>query len=160
MAILRGLLKPISDESVNYINAPHLANRRGIAIAQTTGLDTPDYPSLISCCAFWPGGSRLIAGTLFHTNEPRIVQLDQYRMDLRPEGRIVVVDSIDVPGVIGKMGSVLGEAGVNIGSMRLARTEPGGPVLTFLNVDNEISAEVVQKLESTEPIARVRQVVL
>jgi D-3-phosphoglycerate dehydrogenase len=160
VAILRGLLTPILSESVNYINAPHLANRRGIAVAQTTGFDTPNYANLISCRAIWKDGSRLIAATIFHTNEPRIVQVDHYRLDLRPEGRILVVNSIDVPGVIGKMGTILGEAQVNIASMRLGRTEPGGQVLTFLKVDNEVPSEAITRLEATEPIERVRQVIL
>jgi len=160
VAILRGLLKPILSEVVNYVNAPHLANRRGIAIAQTTGLDTPDYSNLISCKAIWEGGSRLIAATLFHVDEPRIVQVDHYRVDLRPEGQILVVQSIDVPGVIGKMGSILGEAGINIASMRLGRTAPGGQVLTFLRVDQPVPDTVIEELEATEPIERVRQIVL
>ena len=160
VAILRGLLRPILHESVNYINAPHLANRRGIAIAQTTGLDTPDYPILISCRAIWDGGSRLVAATLFHTDEPRIVQLDHYRMDLRPEGRIIVLDSMDVPGVIGQMGTILGKAGINIASMRLSRTTVGGEVLTFLRVDNEVPRAVIEIMEAAEPINRVRVVEL
>ena len=160
VAILRGLLTPILSDSVNYINAPHLAHQRGIAIAETTGFDTPDYPNLISCRAIWEGDDRLLAATVFHTSEPRIVQLDQYRLDLRPEGRILVVDSIDIPGVIGKMGMILGEAGVNIASMRLGRVEPGGEVLTFIKIDNEASPETIARLEATEPIKRVRQVVL
>jgi D-3-phosphoglycerate dehydrogenase len=160
VAILQGLLRPILSESVNYINAPHLANRRGIAVAQTTGFDTPNYSNLISCRAIWKDGSRLIAATIFYTNEPRIVQVDHYRVDLRPEGRILVVNSIDIPGVIGKMGTILGEAQVNIASMRLGRTEPGGQVLTFLKVDNEVPSEAIVRLEATDPIERVRQVVL
>ena len=160
VAILRGLLTPILSESVNYINAPHLARRRGIAVAQTTGFNTPNYPNLISCRAIWKGGSRLIAATIFHTDEPRIVQVDNYRLDLRPEGRILVLDSIDVPGVIGKMGTILGEAQINIASMRLGRIEPGGQVLTFLKVDNEVPAEAITRLEGTQLIERVRQVIL
>jgi D-3-phosphoglycerate dehydrogenase len=160
VALLRGLLAPILTENVNYINAPHLANRRGIAVSQTQGLSTSDYPNLISCKAYWRGGSRLIVGTIFHTNEPRILQVDQYRVDLNPEGRMLVVDSVDVPGVIGKMGTILGNAGVNIASMRLGRTQPGGKVMTFLKIDEPVAAEVLQHMESTEPITRVRQVVL
>ena len=160
VAILRGLLTPILSASVNYINAPHLANQRGIAIAETTGFDTPDYPNLMSCRASWDGGSRLIAATVFHTNEPRIVQMDHYRLDLKPEGRILVVNSIDVPGVIGKMGTILGEAGVNIASMRLGRTAPGGQVLTFIKIDNEAPAEAIDRLAATDPIERIRQVIL
>lgn len=158
VGILRGMLKPILQESVNYINAPHLANKRGIVVSQTTGLDVPNYTNLISCRASWDGGSRLISATIFQDNEPRIVQIDNYRIDLRPEGRILIIASVDVPGVIGKMGTILGEAGVNISSMRLGRIQPGGPVLTMIKVDGDVPKAVIAQLEATNPIKQVIEV--
>ncbi|MEM7028533.1 MAG: phosphoglycerate dehydrogenase [Chloroflexota bacterium] len=160
VGILRGLLKPILQESVNYINAPHLANQRGIAISQTTGLDVPNYTNLISCRASWDGGSRLISATIFQDNEPRIVQIDHYRIDLKPRGRILIIDSVDVPGVIGKMGSILGEDNVNIASMRLGRTKPGGQVLTCIKVDGSVAPSTRRRLEQAQPIDKVTEVVL
>ena len=160
VALLKGLLSPVLEGNVNYINAPHLARQRGLSVSQATGLPARNYPNLITCRALWEGGSRLIAATIFHTDEPRVVQVDHYRMDVRPEGRILVVDSLDVPGVIGRMGTILGRAGVNIASMRLGRTRPGGPVLTFIKIDSPAPPEAIAEMLQFEPIARVRQVVL
>ncbi|MEW5960719.1 MAG: phosphoglycerate dehydrogenase, partial [Chloroflexota bacterium] len=104
VAILKGMLTPILQQTVNYINAPHLAQRRGITVSQTSGLPTPDYPSLISCRVEWAGGSRTVAATLFKHDEPRLVQVDRFRVDVRPEGIILVVSNRDQPGIIGRVG--------------------------------------------------------
>ncbi len=168
VALLKGLLSPIMAESVNYVNAPHLARQRGITVSQARGFDTLNYPNLITCKVIWDGasnlsltsGSRIIAATIFGGDEPRIVQVDHYRMDVKPEGQILVMDSLDVPGVIGRLGTILSWAGVNIASMRLGRTKQGGSVLTFVKVDEPVSSEVINQLLVFEPIYRIRQVML
>lgn len=160
VAMLKGLLSPVLEQVVNYVNAPYLAHRRGLTVSQTDGADLPNYSNLISCRVFWEGGSRLIIGSLFQANEPRIVKVDEYRVDVRPEGRILVIDSLDVPGVIGRMGSILGEGGVNIASMRLGRDEPGGKALSFIRIDEEIPEAVMKILTDQPNIRRARQVVI
>lgn len=160
VALLKGLLAPVLEERVNYINAPHLAQQRGITVSQTRGLNAPDYPNLISCRANWEGGERVIAATLFHHSEPRIVQIDQYRMDARPAGNILVVRSRDVPGVIGKVGTTLGDFGINIAAWRYGRTAPGGDALSFLSLDSEAGPEIVAKLESLDTVYEVKRLKL
>ncbi len=160
VALLKGLLAPILEETVNYINAPHLARRRGITVTQTTGFNVRNYPNLITCRAIWQGGSRLISATIFYEDEPRIVQVDNYRMDVRPEGQILVLESQDVPGLLGKMGTVLGDAGINIAAMRFGRTKPGGQTLTFIKVDSTVPESVIEEILAFPPIERVRQVTL
>lgn len=160
VALLKGLLDPVLEERVNYINAPHLARRRGITVSQTRGLNTPDYPNLISCRALWEDGQRVIAATLFHRNEPRIVQIDQYRMDARPAGHLLVVSSRDIPGVIGKLGTILGSHGINIAAWRYGRTAPGGDALSLLGIDSEATPDVIAELEAFEPVYEVKRVKL
>lgn len=160
VALLKGILSPMLEERVNYINAPHLANRRGIRVSETTGFAVRNYPNLMTCRVYWAGGSRLISATIFHTDEPRIVQIDNYRMDVRPAGKILVLDSHDVPGLLGKAGSILGEAGINIAAMRFGRTEPGGETLTFIKVDSSVPASVLETLLAYPPVKRVWQVSL
>jgi D-3-phosphoglycerate dehydrogenase len=161
VALLKGLLSPVLEETVNYVNAPYLANRRGLAISHTEGgAEMPNYSNLITCRVFWEGGSRLVAASLFQSDEPRVVKVDSYRVDVRPEGRLLVTDSLDVPGVIGQMGTLLGESGVNIASMRLGRDEPGGRAMSFIRVDEPVPQEVIDKVLSLEHVSRVRQVVL
>lgn len=160
VALLKGLLSPILEETVNYINTPHLAQRRGITVTQSSGSITRDYPNLISCKAIWEGGSRQIEATIFHTNEPRIVRVDDFSMDVKPDGQILVIESHDVPGFIGRVGSILGQAGINIGAMRFGRTKPWGETLTFVKVDSEVPENVMAEILAFEPVTRIKQVVL
>ena len=109
VAILKGLLEPVSNVRVNQVNAPHIAMERGIQVAQTSGLQSTDYPNLITCRVEWNGGSRTMTATLFSQDEPRIVEVDGFRVDVIPEGTILVAWSHDQPGFIGKVGTLLGD---------------------------------------------------
>ncbi len=158
VAILKGLLEPVPTGSVNYVNAPHVAMERGIVVAQTTGLHTTDYPNIISCRVEWNGGSRSIAATLFSHDEPRIVDVDGFRVDVIPEGTILVTLSHDEPGFIGKVGTLLGELGVNIATWRTGRSGPGEHALSFISVDSDVPDDVVAQLAVTDPIEQISKV--
>jgi D-3-phosphoglycerate dehydrogenase len=160
VALLKGLLDGTLDEAVNYINAPMLAARQGLAVAQGRGLETSDYANLISCRVRWPGGERLIAGTLFGGADGRIVRLDEFRMDARPVGEALVMYSRDVPGVIGAVGTLLHEYGVNIAEWRLGRDRPGGTALSFINLDSSIPSPGVDALLALPQVVAVRIVAL
>lgn len=160
VAILKGLLEPMLDHAVNYINAPYLVQRRGIAVSQTSGLHTPDYPNLISCRVEWPGGESTISATLFNRDEPRIVQMDGFRVDVRPEGVILVTNSIDRPGFIGRVGTILGELGINIATWRTGRSAPGGEAISFISVDKDVPDHVISLMNEFDLIEKVRKVTL
>lgn len=158
VAILKGLLEPVPTGSVNYVNAPHVAMERGIIVAQTTGLHRADYPNIISCRVEWAGGSRTIAATLFSHDEPRVVDVDGFRVDVRPEGTILVTWSRDEPGMIGKVGTILGDLGVNIATWRTGRSGPGERALSFISVDSDVPDEILAQLAQTPPIERIAKV--
>jgi D-3-phosphoglycerate dehydrogenase len=161
VAVLKGLLTPMVGEQVNYINAPVLAAERGITVAQSdawAGLDGLDYPNLISCRVLGDQGERLIAGTLFSREQPRIVQMDGFRVDASPTGIVLVMLSHDVPGVIGRVGTLLGEHGINIAEWRLGRDAPGGTALSFINLDNPIPPDVMARLMELKDIISARVV--
>ncbi len=160
VAILKGLLEAVLHENVNYINAPHLARKRGIVVSQTTGLPTPDYPNLISCRVQWSSGERTVAATLFNTDEPRLVQIDNYFFDIRPEGRILVIGGKDKPGFIGRVGTILGEHNINIAAWRYGRDKPFGNALTFTRVDSDIPDEVMKMLLDFEAVTWIKKVKL
>jgi D-3-phosphoglycerate dehydrogenase len=160
VAILKGMLEPVLQQTVNYINAPHLAQRRGITVSQTSGLPTPDYPNLISCRVEWAGGSRTMAATLFNHNEPRLVQVDGYRLDVRPEGTILVVSNHDQPGIIGRVGTILGEHNINISAWRYGRNEPYGLALSFIGVDSDVPQNVINTLLDFESIIWIEKIKL
>ncbi len=158
VAILKGVLEPVLHQTVNYINAPHLARQRGIVVSQTTGLPTPDYLNLISCRVEWAGGRRTIAATLFHDDEPRLVQIDEYRFDMRPEGAILVMSNHDRPGFIGRVGTVLGEHDINIAAWRYGRTKPYGMALSFIRVDSDVPDKVIDILLDFKPVIWIKKV--
>jgi D-3-phosphoglycerate dehydrogenase len=158
VALLKGLLTHRVADVVNYVNAPVLAAQQGVAIAQARGLETADYANLISCRVHWPGGQRLIAGTLFGGQESRIVQLDAFRMDARPQGQALIMRSRDVPGVIGIVGTLLYQYGVNIAEWRLGRDTPGGTAVSFINLDGVVPAESLIALRALPQIVDVRTV--
>jgi D-3-phosphoglycerate dehydrogenase len=159
IAILKGMLDPILDETVNYVNAPHLAEQRGITlVSQNTGVSS-DYANLISCRVEWDGGGHTVSGTLFNHDEPRIVGLDGYRIDvLPPEGNILVTHSWDKPGFIGQVGTILGQHNINIATWRTGRTQPGGLAISFIRIDEGVPEEVITALENVELIRKVQMV--
>lgn len=160
VAILKGLLEPFLHETVNYINAPHLARKRGLVVSQINGLRTPDYPNLISCRVAWEDGERTIAATLFYDDEPRLVQMDNYRLDVRPEGILLVISGRDEPGFIGRIGTILGEHNINIAAWRYGRDKAYGTALSFLRVDSDVNDTVIQALLDFKPVIWVKKVTL
>jgi D-3-phosphoglycerate dehydrogenase len=153
VGILKGFLDPVLHRTVNYINAPHLARRHGITLSQSSGLPTLDYPNLITCRIEWEGGGdRTVVATLFNDLEPRLVQIDGYRVDVRPEGNILVTQSHDRPGFIGQVGTVLGAYNINIATWRTGRNAPGGVAISFISVDSDISPEIMNTIRSIDLI--------
>lgn len=158
--LLKGMLMERTADHVNYTNAPLLAQEYGVAITQTTGAVMADYPNEIICRAFWEGGERLIAGVLFGGSEPRIVQVDNYKLEAKPEGFVLVLQNQDVPGVIGQVGTILSAYGVNIGEWRLGRDKPGGAALSFINLDSRPSEAVMHTLEEITAVTQAKLVAL
>ena len=157
-ALLKGLLEKDSDVAVNYINAPVLAHQRNITTTQTVGINSLDYPNLIACRAICDGGERLLAGVLFGGTEPRIAQMDDYRLEARPEGVVLIMKNRDVPGVIGQVGTLLAAYEVNIGEWRLGRNKPGGEALSFINLDAVPTEAVLRALGEIEAVTQVKVV--
>jgi D-3-phosphoglycerate dehydrogenase len=160
VAVLKGLLQPILRESVNYVNAPLLAMERGITISQTRRPDTLDYASLIWCRVETEREERVVAGTLFGRSLPRIVQVDEFRMDALPQGYMLVMVSRDVPGVIGRVGTLLARHGLNIAEWRLGRTAPGDRALSIINLDDPAPAAAMEELATLDEVISVRAVAL
>ncbi len=159
VALLRGLLASTFGERVNYINAPVLAQERGIQVTQTKGLQTRDYTNLVSCEVTWESGSTVVmAGTLLDRREPHIVQMDQYRMNFVPEGILLFMGSYDRPGVIGHVGTFMAENGVNIASWQTGRSTPGGHTLTVMTLDEPISDVLLESLRSQDFVRHAVQV--
>jgi D-3-phosphoglycerate dehydrogenase len=160
VGLLAGLLRPILEGTVNYVNAPALAAERGITVAQVNREASSDYPNLISCQVTSTEETRLIAGSLLSRGRPRIVQIDGFPMDVQPAGDILIVSSRDVPGVMGRIGTILGNHGLNIAEWRLGRTAPGGMELSFLNMDSPVPDHVLREIAASDTVIGVRRVLL
>ena len=161
VALLTGMLSPVLGDTVNYINAPLIAMERGIHVTQTKGLDVGDYSNLVNCQVHWEGGGQLIiSGALFNHREPRIVQIDDFRTDFIPEGTLLVFGSTDVPGVIGKVGTLLASHQINIGAWRTGRVEKGGETLTVLTLDYPLSDELLTEFRAQDYVRHALQVAL
>jgi D-3-phosphoglycerate dehydrogenase len=160
VALLKGLLTPILSEAVNYVNAPLVAAERGISVAQAQHATPDDYANSIICRVSSGGESRLIAGALFSHSQPRIVRVDDFPMDVRPFGWILVTRNRDVPGVIGQVGTLLGKHGINIAEWRTGRSAPGEVAFSFINVDSPVPEELLSELAAFPAMLEVRQVQL
>jgi D-3-phosphoglycerate dehydrogenase / 2-oxoglutarate reductase len=160
VALLKGLLAALLKERINYVNAPRLAAERGISVAQTAPRQQSDYNNLITCRVMTSQEQRTIAGTLLAGRAPRIVQIDDYLMDGSPAGRILVMTSRDVPGVIGRVATLLGDHDINIAEWRLGRTAPGGMAMSFINIDDPVDDAVVAALRRLPQVMDIRQVVI
>lgn len=160
VALLKGMLAPILSEDVNYVNAPVLADERGIHVTQTRHPAAEDYSNVILCRAISSKETRLIGGALFLHQQPRIVLLDDYRIDALPSGPALILSNRDIPGVIGKVGTLLGEKGINIAEWQMGRNIQGGMAVSFINIDTPASEDVLKELRALSPILDVRQVTL
>jgi D-3-phosphoglycerate dehydrogenase len=159
VALLKGMLTQLGVEQVNYVSAPLIAHERGIHVSQARGLTQPDYPTLVACKAVGPGWERVMAGTVFGELEPRILQIGRFRTELKPAGTVLAIRSVDMPGVIGQIGTLLGKLGVNIAAMDYGRILFGGDALSLLTTDSRVSDEVLTRLMEIEPIEDARQIV-
>jgi D-3-phosphoglycerate dehydrogenase len=145
-ALLTGLLKKSLPDHVNVVNAPHLAKERGIRVSETISSDVEDYSSLITVELTTDKSKRQVAGTLFGRKEPRIVRVDDYRLEAVPSGFMLVFSNQDTPGVIGKIGTLLGSNQLNIAGMQLGRVAPHGMAVAVVNVDSAIPPAIMHEI--------------
>ena len=139
ISLLKGLLTPILNESVNYINAPLIAKERGINVVEAKSSELKDYTSMISLTVRTAKGESYAAGTIFGRQEPRIVRINRFTVEVIPEGRMFVMFNHDKPGVIGNIGTTLGENGVNISRLHLSRAQIEGKAMVVLSTDSVAS---------------------
>ena len=159
--LLSGMLLPVGGRQVNWVSAPVLAHTQGVRTAQAKGLvERGDYPNLMACRIHWAGGQRTVAGALFANGDARLVQYDGFQVDAEPEGFVLILENADVPGIIGKVGTQLGSAGINIANWRYGREKRGGRAVSFINVDGRVPREILAALEEHPEIQRARLVKL
>jgi D-3-phosphoglycerate dehydrogenase / 2-oxoglutarate reductase len=144
---LASLLNRRVEQDVNMVNAQLVAQNMGIVVEEVKSTQSEAFSNMITITIEGPGEKRLISGTLFE-GIPRIVKLRDYQMDFRPEEHMLLLAYGDRPGVIGKIGTILGEHEINIASMNLGRREKKGEAMVILSLDSAVSPEVVEKVRN------------
>lgn len=160
VAVLKGIFDPILEEGANYVNAPIIADERGIKVVESKSEKVEGFTSLLGLTARTKGGEMTISGTIFGSDNPRIVSLDTFDLEAVPDGNMLVVKNLDKPGVVGGIGGVLGEAGINIARMHLGRDREGGNALVIISVDQDVPQNVMKALINLPNIISVKQVKL
>ena len=149
LAALKGIFADIVEDQVSYVNAPLLAAERGMAVRLVIDPESPDHRNLITIRGTLADGSQVsVSGTLVGINHrERLVELNGYDVDLEPTDHLAFLTYGDRPGMVGTVGVILGEAGINIAGMQVARDSRGGQALVALSVDSAIPADVLTELQ-------------
>lgn len=158
-AALKGLLNVILQEPVNLVNAQVVAKERNIKIIETKSSDVEDYGNLLILKVYTDKGEGEVGGTVFGNNDQRIVQIDEYKIDLIPEGNIILISHTDKPGMIGKVGSILGNNDINIATMQVGRKKPRGEAVMALTVDEYVNEKILREIAEIEGIEDLKFVV-
>src|SRR6266540_2420095 len=157
MAAVEGLLSGMGVEPVSLVNAPLIAEERGIRHARRTGTPEPGFEITVGVTLETPRGRARVAGALVGNSHGRVIRIDDYHVDVAPEGWMLVIRNRDVPGVIGRVGTLLGGAGINIGAYHQARLDmPGHDALAAITVDQALTNGVLDELARVPEIQQVR----
>lgn len=161
MAVLKGLLSPVLEsDTINYVNAPVIAQERGIHVREVRSKEAGDFMTLLVLSGRFGTQQAAVAGTLYRKKDPRIVEMEGFSLEVIPEGSLLVLANDDKPGVIGSIGSLLGSAGLNISRLHNGRERPGGKALTVVGIDTPAPPEILQEIRKLPHILTVKQIVL
>src|SRR3546814_924323 len=155
-AVLAGLMRVYSD-TVNMVNAPYLAKERGLDVREVRHDREGDYQTQLRVTVTTATGERSVAGTLFGNKAPRLVELFGIKVEADLKGTMLYIVNEDVPGFIGRVGSALGQAQVNIGTFHLGRRNTGGEAILLLSVDQDVPKAVMDEICKLQGVKTVKQ---
>jgi len=154
-AVLAGLMKQYS-QTVNMVNAPFLAKERGLDVREVRHDREGYYHTLVRVTVSTAQGDRSVAGTLFANGQPRLVEIFGISIEADLDGDMLYISNNDAPGFIGSIGTVLGKAGINIGTFHLGRREAGGEAVLLLSVDSPVPEDVLAQARLVPGVRTVR----
>ena len=157
-ALLIGFLRVMLNSNVNFVNAPLIAKQRGIKVQEITSKGDTIFNNLINVRVTAGGKTSSVAGTIFGRNDIRIVQIGDYRIEVVPSRFMLVCKYTDKPGVIGKVGTILGNSNINIAGMQVGRREVGGEAIMVLQVDNHVKEEILEELKTVAHLLSAKAV--
>jgi len=158
IAALKGLLTPILEETVNYINAPLIAKERGIAVKEITTGDAGDYHSMMIIRIKAGSKESSVIGVLYGKKYPRIIAINNFPVEVVPEGEMLVLANNDKPGVIGDIGTILAKHKINIARMQFGREKKGGKAISVVSVDAPVSKEILSGIKKIPNVLSVKQI--
>jgi D-3-phosphoglycerate dehydrogenase len=150
-AVLKGFLQIAGGTEVNEVNAPAFAETLGLKITESRLSAPGDYTDMLELSAIAEGKTVSVGGAFFGAT-PRIVSINSRPVEARPHGVLLVLENTDRPGMVGRIGTLLGDHGVNIATMSLSRNQAGGTALTVLNLDTALSEELLSEVRASEDI--------
>jgi D-3-phosphoglycerate dehydrogenase len=156
-AAVASVLKPQLSDSVNMVSATAIAKERGIQVEETTRGQDGTYESYVKLTVRTDAYERSLAGTVFSDGRPRIIQVRDINMEFEVTPNMLFVRNADKPGFIGRFGSVMGEAGVNIATMNLGRDKPGGDAICIVATDEPVSDAVLSKVKELPMVIRANR---
>lgn len=162
IAVVKGLLTPICGETVNYVNAQAMAKERGLVINESKSTQAEDYSNYIEVELGAGDKKTTIMGTIVGNQQLRIVHVNEFMIDVEPEGYVIFIQNEDQPGVVGTVGTILGKNKINIAEMSLGRVskEKKMLALTVINTDSEVPEKVLAEIKQFPPILDVKVVKL
>jgi D-3-phosphoglycerate dehydrogenase / 2-oxoglutarate reductase len=158
--IVLGVLSNHLGDEVNVVNAMHLAKTRGINVVIQKSAEAKTFTNLVTITLKTKQEVRVAAGTLLAGYGERIVQIDQYPVDIAPEGTVLFIAHNDKPGIIGKVGTLLGDNNVNIASMQVGRKVVGGAAIMLLTIDKTATDDLLAKLKNVPEITTAKEIAL
>jgi D-3-phosphoglycerate dehydrogenase len=160
IAALKGYLSPILLETVNFVNAPFIAKERGIEVKESKSSDAGDFFSKITIRIKAKNKERYVSGTLYSKKDPRIIEIDNFKVEIVPEGELLLMYNNDKPGVIGNIGNLLGKNNINIARMHFGRESAGGMAISVVSLDAKPGPEVLDQLKALPNILSIKQISL
>jgi D-3-phosphoglycerate dehydrogenase len=154
--ILKGMLDPILQAPVNFVNAEFVAKERGIKLSETTTEEAHGFRNIISITAKTDKMTESVSGSVSAPDHARIVSIGGYLTDLTPTGHVVISRHTDKPGIIGKAATILGRVNVNIAGMQVGRHKPGEEALMVLTVDSAVPAEAMEEIKKIDGIHTIK----
>jgi D-3-phosphoglycerate dehydrogenase / 2-oxoglutarate reductase len=154
LSVLKGFLSPIIQEKVNYVNAELIAENMGIELIESHSSHLDKYTNLVTVKFYTKTRELSISGTVFAREELRIVDFFGYKLDFEPSPYIIAIQNIDKPGIIGRIGTLLGSNSINIGAMQWSRSKKGEKAVSFVSVDGEVNEQVLSQLRQTEGVLK------
>ncbi len=155
LSVIKGFLEPIVKEKVNYVNAEFLLKNMGIKLVESKSSALDKYTNLITVRFITKNRELSVAGTIFAKEEIRIVDFFGYKLDFEPTPYVIAIQNTDKPGIIGKVGTVLGQHNINVAAMQWSRNRKGEKAVSFVSIDTEVGNDVLEQIRAIDGVLLV-----